>query len=187
MYLLFDDGLSPTSPGATPPVSFPLNSAGPNYATRGDVSGSGDTWVDYATGINGAEDHTRTSCVLATGTSKFLICDTFGFALPEGAVPVGVRVEIFKQRVDNGGRCRDNRILLVVGGEIVGNNLALSDIWPTGDDPPTLQSNDYDLWGLTLTRAQVNAADFGVAIQAADPDMVDEADIDAVRMTVFYE
>ncbi len=58
----------------------------------------------------------------------------------------------------------------------------------TGTDKTSIGGGPSDLWTLTLTEAEVEHADFGVRITmiAAATDFVNDYELDAVRMKVYY-
>ena len=59
----------------------------------------------------------------------------------------------------------DSSVKLVVGGTTTGTNMAAASLWPAIAQE-SVYGSAYDKWGTTPTEAQVNAADFGFAIQA---------------------
>ena len=60
----------------------------------------------------------------------------------------------------------DNSVRLVVGGSVAGSNLADAvTLWPTARTA-AVYGGPTELWGLTPTAAQVNAADFGFVLSA---------------------
>ncbi len=105
----------------------------------------------------------------------------FGFAVPVGATITGVTVEITKAGGVASG-VFDAIVKLIKGGSIVGTDNSSLAAWPT-----TFAAATYggDLWGTTLTPADVNAADFGVNIQAQITGNT-SAFVDAIRVRVNY-
>jgi hypothetical protein len=69
----------------------------------------------------------------------------------------------------------------VIGGE---NKADTVTFWLTEYAVRTY-GGDSDLWGLTLSPAEVNAVDFGVVLSAAYFDF-DQARIDDISITVHY-
>ncbi len=124
--------------------------------------------------------------------------DTTGFnfaALPNPAFIVGVSVT-FRKHQQLGILplfAIDRKVQLLVGGTGQGNNKASASLWPN-----TVQSFTYgastDPWGLSLTRAQVVAANFGIRIQAQNVSSSDSAPYtcayleqgNQISMTVYY-
>lgn len=78
----------------------------------------------------------------------------------------------------------DTTLKLVKGGSVAGSNKATADQWPT-----TFAYANYggslDLWGTTLTPADVNASNFGVVLSATLTTGA-ELRVDTIRMTVYY-
>lgn len=104
----------------------------------------------------------------------------YDFFVPSNETVVGVTVYI--ERSVQGGAV-DNSVRLIVGGSIVGDDKADDDPWPSSDAVAEY-GGATDLWGLTtLTPADVNAQDFGVALSAS---MAAEttASVDAITVTV---
>ena len=78
----------------------------------------------------------------------------------------------------------DNVVKLVRGGSVVGNNLASASYWPASDALASYGGNS-ELWGTTLTAAQVNAADFGIVLSATTTTGATAA-VDYIALTVYY-
>lgn len=115
----------------------------------------------------------------------YLVASGFNFTIPENATITGIEVEILQSSTQ--GRCVDNCIQLYKLGAVVGDNRANPiHIWPH-NQTSMIYGEPNDLWGLSLTPADVNALGFGVAISAfknrAGPG---GAFVDTVRVTVYY-
>jgi len=109
-----------------------------NYVTQNDVgTGGGDS-------IAGAVKYTG-----------------FGFSIPAGATIKGVRAELNKYSTYS--TAQDLYIQLVKAGATAGDNKATLDYWP---QTPTIfyYGTPTDMWGTTLTPADVNAANFGIQV-----------------------
>ena len=79
---------------------------------------------------------------------------------------------------------KDTHVSLVKGGSVVGNNYALTGTpWPLAATAQTYGSSS-DMWNTTLTPADVNAANFGVAVAANVG--AGHANIQSVDVTVYY-
>jgi hypothetical protein len=112
---------------------------------------------------------------------------SFSGVLPADAVITGVEVDVQKS-VDAGTDVKDKLVQLVVGGSLVGNNKAdESTAWGTSDAVANYGSAT-DLWGLTPSRAQVVASDFGVEIRATKNTSITarQARIDHITITLHY-
>ena len=92
---------------------------------------------------------------------EYLKATNFSFSVPTGATITGVELQI-ERKTDYNDEVRDYDVRLVVGGSIVGTNQS-SQAWITTERIDTVGGSS-NLWGTTLTPAQVNANDFGVVI-----------------------
>jgi hypothetical protein len=136
-----------------------------------------------------ADDGTEASSSLGskspgtTDISDYLQATNFGFTLPAGAVPVGVEVRVQKRN----SNIVDRVISLVVGGSVVGdNNADLVTPWP-GSATNVDYGGATDLWGLSLSKAQVEASNFGVVVQAQLTGGGNaSASVDAIWINVHY-
>jgi hypothetical protein len=121
--------------------------------------------------------------------SDFLTASDFGFTIPTGATNIAIEVRITRKA--RGEDIRDNRLQLISGGGLVGVDQAnTSNAWG-----PTNQNANYDgngdpLWGTTITPAEINDPSFGIALVVAKYtgfiSLSDFADVDMVRVTIFY-
>lgn len=141
----------------------------------------------------GSDDNRATSTAvvaLFTGNSHYIKVTGFGFTIPSYASICGIKVDIEKraQGIVIGAWIRDNEVKLVKANSVTGTNLAVTGNWGTSDGITTY-GDATNLWGNTLTPADVNASDFGVAISAKFNGLIGifpSAQIDNVRMTVYY-
>src|SRR5690606_25457729 len=137
-----------------------------------------------------ANDAANASLTLNAGvTSRYLVASNFGFTIPTSAIITGVQVDIDK--VATGGTLsladvRDNIVRLAVGGAPVGSNLAVNAKWPTSFTIVGY-GGATNLWGTTLTPAQVNATNFGVYLAITNQGLVSStAQVDFIRVTIYY-
>ena len=117
------------------------------------------------------EDGLTASTSIFTGFIGFnithsLIATNFNFNIPLGATINGIQVKVKKYQNNAVQNCLDSSVKLVIGGVISGTDHSNGIQWPTTLTNVIYGSN-VDLWGLAITPAQVNAANFGVAIQAS--------------------
>ncbi|MFA5021654.1 MAG: immunoglobulin-like domain-containing protein [Patescibacteria group bacterium] len=164
--------------------------SGPNNAAAGaNVNGPGTkAWTNAGNVI--ADDTSYATVELTPGSnSEYLQSTNYGFAIPSGATINGIQVSIMRKSSSNliGNSINDEDLHLLKGGVIVGNDKATGTDWPT-----TMASANYggaaDLWGTTWTPAEINAADFGVALSAhAQSILLDRtASVDYIQITVYY-
>ena len=130
------------------------------------VDGAGGSWVNPSNVY--VSDNARATVLLNLGaTSENLLATEFGLSVPGTAVIEGVEVMIEKSvSISRTNASKDLIVSLVVGGVVVGNDNAEASYFNNTIDAVTTYGSSSDLWGLTLTPAQVNAGDFGVAYAA---------------------
>jgi hypothetical protein len=109
------------------------------------------------------------------------------FNIPDvGQIIVGIEVELSTQRA---GRIQDLVVQLIKNGQLIGNNYA-STINPvesdtyTGDTTIPIPVGNYniygsstDMWGTTLTSAQITDSTFGVAISFKSNQIYPHSDL----------
>ena len=125
------------------------------WANPGDVTTEGNPYA------------TATNVPINGGATHYLQGTDYGFAIPDGAIINGITVVIGRYSTGlSSPYLRDNVVRLIKGGTVVGTNKAAT----TTDWPTTLQTATYggtsDNWGTTWTAAEINAANFGVALSA---------------------
>ncbi len=118
--------------------------------------------------------------------SHYLKCTNFAVSLPTNAVPVGVQVNIETEWGYSGSFAAK----LVKGGVIGGAEAPalpvtyLGGMPAAGTEKHQVIGGMYTLWGNNLTRDDVTANDFGVAIRAWGINGT--VRLDAVKLCVFY-
>jgi hypothetical protein len=124
--------------------------------------------------------------------SEWLEATNFGFDIPATATILGVVVKITEGANVNNGTdgVNDTKVQLIIGGTISGSNYAATmAFWPTTPAAASYGTGTTDLWGLTLTPAEINALNFGVAISAtaisgSSPAVI--GTVSEVSVTVYY-
>ncbi len=97
--------------------------------------------------------------------SEWLVLRDWKLGLPEAAKVLGVRVHVTRETTcDNQRTMHDSAVQLVLGGEVVGANRAASGPWSQSKETVTY-GGPSDSWEVALTGAEVNGADFGVAVR----------------------
>lgn len=131
-------------------------------------------------------DHVTVTVHYRQALSDGLRVTNFGFSLPAEATIRGVTVFIVK-KASAASRAHDYNVQLVVGGSLSGANKAISTDIQTSDLQYTY-GDESDLWGQSLSRAQVVASNFGVEYRAeADADEGDvTVSVDRIRIKVSY-
>ncbi|HTI91732.1 MAG TPA: T9SS type A sorting domain-containing protein [Puia sp.] len=170
-----------------------------NTTTTGANAGAGGTaWqnpnnVGTSNGNYATVDAVVSALGIITTTTDYLTVTNLGLAIPSTNTICGVVVTINRRNFSllslGSSAVTDNSILLVKGGTRVGTDHAAGAVsWP-GSSAAASYGGVSDLWGTTLTPADVNAGNFGVAISAK---LVAEilsvafsAQIDQVTVTVY--
>jgi hypothetical protein len=114
----------------------------------------------------------------------------FGFSVPSNATICGVVATVKKKaaNVNTLSTVFDNSVKLVKAGVVSGTNKALVGNWTTTNTAFTY-GGDADLWGLSLTPADVNASNFGIAFSASlsgTISLIPSSQIDNIQLTVYY-
>lgn len=139
-------------------------------------------------------DNIRTSAAslisVLSANTYYLKITGFNFSIPAASSICGVSVEVESRAtgVILTAAVKDNEVRLVKGGVITGNNYAKAADWPSSDGV-TSYGGTSDLWGTTLTPADVNSSGFGIAISARIIALVaalPSADIDNIRLKITY-
>ena len=115
-------------------------------------------------------------------TTEQLKCTGYGFSIPAGAIINGITVNI--ERRASGGDSRDNQVSLLKANAVVGDNKASSTYYPSADQVATY-GNSSDLWGTGWTPAEINSAQFGVALRTQRRDD-DTVRVDYIGIVVDY-
>lgn len=117
-----------------------------------------------------------------TAQSHWLQATGFGFSIPAGATIVGVSAAYYKK---GDGNESDAAVRLIKGGVVQATDRSAPGAWPNA-----VFTQGYggasDLWGAALAPADVNAANFGVALSAS-VIAPGAAQVDYVTMTVYYQ
>lgn len=130
-----------------------------------------------------ASDDNKAGCTLVgVSTTQLLKCTNFGFSVPSDATVDGIQVSV--ERIGTLTRVSDEKIQLVKGGSLQGDNKASATAWPTSDGTATY-GGAADKWGLTWSPSDVNASDFGVVVRAKSSNNATPG-VDHVQITVTY-
>lgn len=127
----------------------------------------------------------RATCALASGqTSERLAFRDFGFTTVTGTVN-GFEVSI--ERRCTAGEIVDSGVYLSKdGGSTLSNNKADATPWGIADAAQAY-GGAADLWGLTISAAEVTATDFTLILIANYPGgIADTAEVDYASVTVHF-
>lgn len=133
--------------------------AGANNSDAGSAAWANVTNITVASDVA----YASASVPPANGTSQYLHGTALGLAvlIPDGATPVGVEAAVRRRSGWNemGG---DHTIQLLKGGARGGDNKSLGALW-SNTEVTSYYGGAADLWGLSLSRADVVSPDFGLA------------------------
>lgn len=139
-----------------------------------------------------ASDNARASCFRSSNGTSQLLYATFDLStVPDGATITGVVVRVERSYSSSvpPQQVRDNSLRLTKDGtNMVGDNKgATSTDWPLNSDANADYGGSSDLWGTTLTAAEVKAAAFGVMLKITLTGATSiNARVDAIWMNVHY-
>jgi len=134
-------------------------------------------------------DNSYATATQSSTTTHYLKGTNFGFAIPSGAIIKGIVAEI--ERSYSGSDPMnpiDARVRIVKSNGLIGSTDKISgSTWPISDSYQ-LYGSSSDLWGETWTYSDINNSNFGFVISASTegPFGADIAQIDHIRMTVYY-
>lgn len=150
-----------------------INNAGFGFTLRAEsVLNAGTVGVDF---VSIQVFYTIPGTV---SISDLLQGTSFGFAFPGGDIVSGFLVEIKGFQTGPGSLT----VQMLKAGVLVG---ATKNITLPGANAFVSLGGSYDLWGATWLPADVNNANFGVSIQAANTGTASQFNIDFVRITAY--
>jgi hypothetical protein len=173
--------------GVGPAYSQSLQSEAVTFADSGAYGGT------LAWNVAGLPNRV-TAPVNTSGETHGLIAENFGFTIPAAATIEGVIATVTRSggfAVD-GSTFADALIGLLPGGAFAGFNRGAVGAWPytSAGNLPAAYGSPTDLWGVALTPAIINAANFGVVVQATfnNPSNKDTPNgfVQSVALQVYY-
>ena len=163
--------------GATAVASATVGASDSSYGTI--------AWTIPAGSLTTASDANEASTArMRSNTSNYLVATGFGFAVPAGSTISGISARI-QRRSDVAAMITDSRIRIVKGGVIGTTEKSTGATWPTTQAYTTF-GGAADLWGTTWTAADVNAANFGIAIAVTAGGSNSYAYANHIEITVTY-
>lgn len=151
------------------------------------IPGSSNTWSNISNA--GSSNNTYASFGNITGSvgryTDYLVATNFGFNLPPGATITGIQAEV--ERADPNGRTADYSVRIVKNGTIGTTEQAFNASYSISDNIQTY-GNGGDSWGESWTVADINSANFGIAIAAkrSVSGGSTAGRVDDIRIYVFY-
>lgn len=165
----------------TAPAGVGANDAGAGVRSWTDVSN--------VSAADGAEASLSTTFAGEEDDTQYLVGTVGGGGLdvPEGATINGVEVVVKRRNITaSDSSLRDAEVRLVVGGEVAGDDRAAAGVYWPGTATTRTYGGMTDLWGLSLTVADVNAPDFGAALRAYCEAGTGQPRVDAITIKVYY-
>ena len=172
-----------------PPPPASSDSGWKNVATTAvdTASGGSVTWSNPGNIVSDNNAYATASFTPANAKTNWIKGTNLGLAIPTGATIKGVEVQ-FSAKVGTGSQpWTISDVMLIKGGTVRDwSDQASGQVIDTTEQWYEF-GNATTLWGLSLTPADVNRSDFGVAIALeADPSATSAIDIDAVQVKVYY-
>jgi hypothetical protein len=160
-----------------------MSPSGPRYPTSASSqSGSNGAWTN-PTNVFASDGVYATGNISGGGSStNNLLTSGYGFSIPSTAIIDGIYVEF--QRY--GSSAATKNIQMIKAGTLVGTLVTGDDIWPVGTEAWWFYGGAGTLFGTTWTPSDINNSGFGVAISAYNTAGGGSANIDAVRITVYW-
>ena len=120
------------------------------------------------------------------GTSHYLVARNFGFHIPTDAPIVGIQA-VFLRKASSTVSIKDSVVSLLIGGNVAGGNRADATKWANAFMSASYGGPD-DLWGATISAADINMGNFGVVLSVANTNasLGRTASVNVVRMSVTY-
>lgn len=172
-----------------------MTTAGPNNpGTIADNGGGDYSWSNPGNAATSNNSYAVCDGIADGGSSALtnrLRATGFGFAIPADATILGVLVEFewkASLQSDSGTSvdCTDEEVKIVKAGTATGTNKAAG-TGITTVDTYFAYGGETDLWGTTLTPADVNASNFGFQWRGSfNEDNNSRISVDHIRMIVYY-
>ncbi len=160
-----------------------MANVGPTLPSTAVDNGGGSTVWSNPDNVKASNDTYATASLgTISSFSNYIKVTNFGFSIPTSATINGVVVEV--ERKGTGPDITDRNIRLVVSDVINGDSKPSATVW--GSEATENYGGASDLWGLALTRANVVASNFGVAVSCKHIGGFSTASIDSIKMTVHY-
>ncbi len=161
-------------------------SSGPRDGSTFASDGTGSyAWVNpsNAQTSNNQRAAATSPNVAVDELSDYLQATGFGFSIPPDDTINGIVVEI-ERRVASGS-ISESSVLIIQGGVGQGTDHSGNTAFPSTEAYKTYGTST-DLWGLIWTAGDINSANFGVQINVMSASGVNVANIDHIRITVYY-
>lgn len=139
-------------------------------------------WLN-PTNILSSDDSRATAVLLITQQSNYLKATGFGANIPADAIIDGYQFDVEKSGSILSA-AQDAVVKTLQAGAVVGNDKSAGGTWGSSDAVVSY-GGATDLWGWVPTPADINNANFGLALSASALLGV-TAQVDSVKLTVWY-
>lgn len=180
--------MSSESKSCTPSSSGEMRDAGNGV----DLSSVGSVSWTNTDNIVSLDGNFASAKLRAGDNSHYLVGTNYNFCIPEDATISGIEVTVTR-RADRFHSIfgifgvRDRKVSLIKDSNLVGENKAKNNLWPTSFTSTTYGSSN-ELWGETWTPADINSGNFGVALAGHSTAIILDkgANIDDLKITVYF-
>lgn len=164
-----------------------MASQGPlSCGTGADDAGTGTVAWTNPSNITSSDNTYATASISTGNDSHYIKATNFGFTIPASATINGFTAEAEVSCVFTPGiNVTDIKARAIKAGTIQGTDRSNATAWTTTDTYLS-HGGAADLWGGTWTPADINDTGFGFALSATQGGGPVTAQVDHVRMTVFY-
>ncbi|MFC4476639.1 gliding motility-associated C-terminal domain-containing protein [Flavobacterium chungangensis] len=182
--------LTATSPCGT------SNSSGAKIARAGNSVGTASLSWSNPSRVN-SNDSSYASATVSSGgnitvVTRSLQGTDFDFNIPSNATITGIQVTIgrYSSTASSTVNVKDNVVSLIKAGTVIGENKSITGSnWPISSTSAANYGGSSDLWNTTWTPADINNANFGIALSASitrtsNNDIT--AYVDYMQITVNY-
>ncbi|MDQ5822054.1 MAG: hypothetical protein M3540_11495 [Actinomycetota bacterium] len=152
------------------------------------VAGPDSDWETPENAVSSNNLYANVFLAVPAAISDLLRATSFGFDIPTGATIDGVLLEM-EVNSEQAVVC-EHELYLVKAGVRAGDNRFVGPapgLWPAADAYLT-RGGAADLWGASLSVADVEDSGFGVELAVTNHDEFSDktAQVDHIRMTVYY-
>lgn len=153
----------------------------PSWTIAGDCNSNNNTYVQVNT------DQAQSKI------SHFLLATNCGFSIPGGSTITGIQVKVSGfGTIPAGGSNKYFSVQLIKAGSRAGTASAAGINMPVNDDNTYATfGNSSDLWGTTFSASDINASNFGIAIQCSSGTIINTSGnyrwfLDHITVEVWY-
>jgi len=130
-------------------------------------------------------DNAYAVITIGDSSSATISATNFGFSVPTTSTILGVVVTFECKETTFAAAQNDQSVRLIKGGSASGSDKGGTHFLALTDTVFTYGAST-DLWGNTLTPADVNASNFGVTV-TINSSPADDCNVDAFTMTIYYD